>query len=143
MVRRCLEFSASQLSQLADYIERQQPSISVDRHDLSTRLIALLSKASAIPPHADVPVQLGQDISQDGLLVELAGLFLALANIPAWPFDLPYATDQRFYQFANAAMHPLYGSSDARRRSIAARWRKLKATEAHNNPHGPGNEMDT
>jgi hypothetical protein len=143
MVMRCLEFSESQLSQLADYIERQQPSISVDRDDLSKRLIAVLSNATAIPPHAPIPAQLGQDINQDGLLVELAGLFLALANIPAWPFDLPYASDQRFYQFANAAMYPLYGSSDARRRSIAARWRKLKATEAHNNPHGTGGEMDT
>jgi hypothetical protein len=143
MVMRCLEFSASQLSQLADYIERQHPGIKVDQDDLSTRLIAVLSSATVIPPHAPIPAQLGRNISQDGLLVELAELFLAFANIPTWPFDLPYASDQRFYQFANAAMHPLYGSSDARRRSIAVRWRKLKATAAHKNPNGLGIQMDT
>ena len=125
MAKRRLEYSADQIATLADYVRSQWPGTDVDGEDLSSRLIAILASVKP-PPRRGFDFRfIFKGIDEDALLIRLAETFVGFAPIPIVPFTLPYASDDRFIRFATVASHPLFGSSEARRRSFFKRWLKI------------------
>jgi hypothetical protein len=66
------------------------------------------------------------NLDQDTLLEGVAVIYINFANLDCHRHDLPHSQNSLFIRFAYTALRPFFGLTEASRKALSNRWKRLK-----------------